>query len=156
MSTIAATSSSSSSLKEDTSKIEESYASTTPKMTKPNNNNNNNNNNVFSTRPHYQGEDIKIISLPPDVKNMVYKGFFALAFFIAILSGTGVGLSIVYNFKVWLLLIVLFILIIILAPDVSDYFIYGVGEYIDLGYTGFKNFTDNMFIKLKNKNAPST
>ena len=109
-----------------------------------------------SSKPHYKGEDIKLPTLPPDVKNMVNKGFFALAFFVAILSGTGIGMGIVSKYKFFLLVIVIFLLVLILAPDISDYFIYGVGEYIDFGYKGLKKITNNVFLKLKNQNPNPT
>lgn len=134
-------------LKEDTANIEKMYGSSSPTIT--------NDIDASSSRQHYRGDDVKVVSLPPDINNMVNKGLFALAFFIAILSGVGVGLSMILKYKLWILLAIIFILVIILSPDISDYFIYGLGEYIDLGYTGFKNVTGKMFLKMKSKSMPT-
>ena len=149
MSTITATPTTTTTLKEDTATIEKMYGASNPTKRDT---------IIGSTSPrrHYRGQDIKVSELPPDVNNMVNKGLFALAFFVAILSGMGVGMSMILKYKLWLLLAIIFILIVVLSPDISDYAIYGLGEYIDLGYTGFKNVTNNMFLKMKkNKNSNS-
>lgn len=98
-----------------------------------------------------RGTDMKLTTLPPDVKNMVHRGSYAMAFFVAILSGVGIGMGMFLKYKLCLLLLTIFILIVIVSPEISDYLVYGIGEYTTLGYTHLKTFTNNIFVSITDK-----
>ena len=99
-----------------------------------------------SAKGQYErGEDSKLLILPPDIKIMVDRAFYAISFFIAILSGASIGMNIVFNYKIYILLFIIFILIIIISPEKSDYIFYGIGDYMNVGYTSLKNFTSKTF-----------
>ena len=108
--------------------------------------------NMYTSPKNIRGDESKLLNLPLDVKNMVNKGFFALAFFVAILSGVGIGMGMFLKYKLCILLLIIFILIVIVSPEISDYIVYGIAEYTDLGYTGLKRVTNNIFINLESKN----
>ena len=79
-------------------------------------------------------------TMPKHLEDTVNKSWFAVAFIIAILCGIGIGLGCILRYKLCILVAIMFILLTILAPDISDQLVYGTAKYIDIGYKTLKNF----------------
>lgn len=124
-------------LNDATETLENIYKSSSPKTS-------------VKRRQYDRGEESKLLSLPPDVKIMVDRAFYALSFFIAILSGVSIGMNIVFNYKIYILLLIIFLLIMVVLPEKSDYIFYGIGDYVNAGYTSLKGFTNKAFVKINN------
>ena len=88
--------------------------------------------------------------LTQDMTDTINSGLFAMAFIIAILCGAGIGLGLIFRYKLCILVGIMFIILTIVSPNFSDYLVYGIGEYIEYGYVALKK-SSNLIFKDKRK-----
>ena len=83
--------------------------------------------------------------LTRDMTDAINSGLFAMAFMVAILCGGGIGLGLIFKYKLCILVAIMFILLTIVSPQFSDYLVYGIGEYVELGYSALKKSAGLIF-----------
>lgn len=96
-----------------------------------------------------EGEKTSFISIPSEIESLANKALFALTFFITILSGLLLGMGLSLNLKIFLIMLAVFILIMMITPEFSDYWFYGVWNYTNFGYTWLKGLTSKILDRKK-------